>query len=64
MKKFKIKAMKEPRTLALNLRRKLLLNLLTSPYLFDVPLGLVFHPSFMVFISLLKGIHLLVIVHK
>ena len=63
MKRFKIKAMKEPLTLALNLRRKLLLNLLTSPYLCDVPLGLVFHPSCMDFILLLKGIHLLVIVH-
>ena len=63
MKRFKSIAMKELITLALNLRRKLLLNLLTSPYLFDVPLGLVFHHNCMDFILLLKGIHLLVIVH-
>ena len=48
--------MKEPLTLALNPRRKLLLNPLTSPYLLDVLIGLVFNPSFMVFILLLKGI--------
>ena len=63
MKRFKSRVMKEPLPLALNPRRKLRLNRLTSPYLLDVPIELEFNPSFMVFILLPKGTHILVIVH-
>ena len=63
MKRFKSRVMKEPLTLALNLRRKLWLNKLMSRYLLDVPIELEFNPSFMVFILLPKGTRILVMVH-